>query len=134
MQLRPEDLNYLEQVRLGMHLFQERVDKVSDIRATVVGDQIFACEIASQDQGELLDWRLKSNLPMKEYIVSKELKQRCLLLMDKLGLTFGALDFCKTPDDRLIFLEVNPNGQYLWIEQALDMPISLELAKLLAGS
>jgi hypothetical protein len=29
-----------------------------------------------------------------------------------------------TPDGRYVVLEINPNGQYLWIEKATGLPIS----------
>jgi glutathione synthase/RimK-type ligase-like ATP-grasp enzyme len=50
-----------------------------------------------------------------------------------LGLTFGCLDFIVTPDDRLVFLEINPNGQWLWIQRLTGMPIGESVARLLAG-
>ena len=49
------------------------------------------------------------------------------------GLRYGAIDLIVTPEGRIVFLELNPTGQYLWIEQATGLPISLALAELLAG-
>ena len=37
---------------------------------------------------------------------------------------FGAIDLIRTPDDNYLFLEVNPNGQWLWLDDALDCGIS----------
>ena len=48
--------------------------------------------------------------------------------MQELGLRYGAIDLILTPDDRFVFLEINPNGQYLWIELATDLPISAAIA------
>jgi hypothetical protein len=40
-----------------------------------------------------------------------------------------------TPDQRYVFLEINPAGQYLWIEQATGLPISDAICDmLLSGS
>ena len=36
--------------------------------------------------------------------------------MRKMGLVFCALDFIVTQDDEYVFLEVNEQGQFLWIE------------------
>jgi glutathione synthase/RimK-type ligase-like ATP-grasp enzyme len=36
-----------------------------------------------------------------------------------------------TPDDDYIFIEINPNGQWLWIEQLTGMPISKSILNLL---
>ena len=39
-------------------------------------------------------------------------------------LKFGAFDFIVNKSDEWIFLEINPNGQWLWLEKILDIPIS----------
>jgi D-alanine-D-alanine ligase-like ATP-grasp enzyme len=44
--------------------------------------------------------------------------------MTRLGLAYGALDFIVDPDEHWHFLEVNPNGQWGWIELATDLPIA----------
>ncbi len=51
--------------------------------------------------------------------------------MDSLGLRFGALDLLVTEDGRWHFLEVNPNGQWAWIEQVAGLPISATIAEAL---
>jgi glutathione synthase/RimK-type ligase-like ATP-grasp enzyme len=127
------DLKHIEQVNSCLHLFQERIDKVSDLRVTVIGQKVFAAQIESQAQGEILDWRMYEDFPTKKYQLPKPVEQSCLNLMKMLQLSFGAFDFCKDKDGHYIFLEVNPDGQFLWIEEATAMPMSYELAKLLAG-
>ncbi len=44
------------------------------------------------------------------------------------GLVYGAFDFIVTPDGRYVFLEVNPSGQYMWIECATGLEITAALA------
>ena len=39
-----------------------------------------------------------------------------------------ALDFIRTPHGAYVFLEVNPNGQWLWLEDRLGFPISQRVA------
>lgn len=53
----------------------------------------------------------------------------CLALTRKLNLQFGAIDFVETPTGEFIFLEINPNGQWAWIEEQTGMPISETIAK-----
>ena len=57
-----------------------------------------------------------------------EVANRRRALVQELGLRYGAIDLILTPDDRFVFLEINPNGQYLWIELATDLPISAAIA------
>jgi glutathione synthase/RimK-type ligase-like ATP-grasp enzyme len=54
--------------------------------------------------------------------------------MHKLGLNFGAVDMILTPDGRYVFLEINPNGQWGWVEDLTGMPISEEIIGLLTQS
>lgn len=130
---RPSDLSHIDQISLSLHLFQERIDKVSDIRVTVVGTRIFAAEILSQEGKGKIDFRLDYSVPMRAHELPEEIAQGCLNVLRQLGLTFGAFDFCLDRDGQYVFLEVNPSGQWLWMEKGLNLPISLHLARLLAG-
>ena len=49
-------------------------------------------------------------------------------LLAALRLRFAAIDFAVDADGRWWFLEVNSNGQWLWIEQATGMPIAAAIA------
>ncbi len=53
--------------------------------------------------------------------------------MRSLGLAFGALDFIRTPEGEWVFLEVNPNGQWLWLDDMLSLGITDAIASWLAG-
>lgn len=48
--------------------------------------------------------------------------------MSALGSRFGVLDFLVTPAGEWYFLEINPNGQWAWIEQETGLPISSAIA------
>ncbi len=132
MPFRESDHEHLDQVDLCLHLFQERIEKVSDLRITIVGSSIFAAEIKSQSEGKLLDWRTHPDLPIISFKLAEKVKESCLLLMQRLGLSFAALDFCLDKNGNCIFLEINPDGQFLWIEEAIGLPIAETLARLLA--
>jgi hypothetical protein len=56
-----------------------------------------------------------------------------LALMRRLGLEYGAVDFRVTPEGEHVFLEVNPAGQFLFIENATGMKIADTLAGHLAN-
>lgn len=63
----------------------------------------------------------------------KRVQTHVSVLLDKLGLRFGALDFVVAPDGEWWFLECNPNGQWAWIEDETGMLISAALADALEG-
>ncbi|MNJ78669.1 hypothetical protein D3C77_764810 [compost metagenome] len=50
--------------------------------------------------------------------------------MKSLQIDFGAFDFIKSGDD-FYFLEVNPNGQWLWLEVNLGISNSSSIIQLL---
>ncbi len=54
--------------------------------------------------------------------------------MKAAGLLYGAIDFIMTPRGELVFLEVNPAGQYLWIEKLTGLPISAAIADWLCSA
>jgi glutathione synthase/RimK-type ligase-like ATP-grasp enzyme len=56
-----------------------------------------------------------------------------LALQRRLGLYYGAIDMRLTPDGEYVFLEVNPAGQWLFVERLTGMPIGQAVADLLTG-
>lgn len=131
--VRETDEDHLDQVRLSLHLFQHRIDKVSDIRVTVVGERIFPVEIHSQQGKGKVDWRLDYSVPMLAHKLPDCVEESLVAILKRLGLNFGAFDLCLGRDGKYYFFEVNPAGQWLWMEKQLNLPISLQLARLLAG-
>ena len=49
--------------------------------------------------------------------------------MDALDLQYGALDYVLTPDGQFVFLEINPNGQWLWLDDMLSLGITTAIAE-----
>ncbi len=131
--VRDVDLEHFEQVRHAPHLFQERIQKQADIRVTVIGKKVFAFHIESQSGKGQLDWRTDYGVPMKAWDLGDDLSEKCLNLLLKLGLNYGAIDFCLDKNGCHVFLEINPAGQYLWLEDVTKFPLSREMALLLAG-
>jgi len=130
------DVRYAASVRLCPIIVQPYVVKALELRVTVVGKEVFAAEIHSQESNRArIDWR-RYDLRMTPHGIHRlpdEIAKRCLALVQRLGLCYGAIDLILTPDGRYVFLEINPNGQYLWIEKATGLPISEALCDLLLG-
>jgi hypothetical protein len=124
-------------VRHGPVIFQEKVPKRLELRVTVVGTRVFAAEIRSQDsQRQQTDWRHHPEYGQSRYYavhtLPADVERQCVDVVKALNLTFGALDLILTPDDKYVFLEVNSNGQWAYIESMLGLPISDAIAELLA--
>lgn len=116
---------------------QNYVKKKHELRITVCNQDIVACKIDSQilddDKGKI-DWRQGYDYGLKQEIVDipYEIKVFCTTFLKKMRLNFGCFDFIVTPNDEYVFLECNPNGQWLWIELATGYDISKIVAKNLA--
>lgn len=124
----------LKNVRNCPTIFQQYIQKEFELRITVVGNQVFSCAIHSQESERTKeDWRRYdiANTPHEEYNLPLEIKTNCIKLVQKLGLAFGCIDMIVTPRGEYIFLEINPNGQWLWIERLTNMPIGESIAKML---
>lgn len=134
----PEKLEYLteEEVALAPAVYQAFVEKAYELRVTVIGDEVFPCRIDTvPGTPDGIDWRSGDidALPHSMVQLSIEARAQILFLMASLGLRFGALDFIVTPSGDMVFLEVNTNGQYLWIEHLTGAPLSMAMAKLIAS-
>ena len=53
--------------------------------------------------------------------------------MDRLDLNYGAIDIIVTPDGRHVFLEINPVGEFFWLELRPGFAISDAIADVLLG-
>jgi glutathione synthase/RimK-type ligase-like ATP-grasp enzyme len=116
------------------YLFQALVEKTLDIRVTVIGDEIFAVGIESQGEPDsALDWRRGAHLGLRHspMTLPEPLARQCLALCRHYGLLFGAIDLAARPDGGYTFFEINPNGQWAWLEQETGLPLRSTLAELL---
>ena len=52
-------------------------------------------------------------------------------MLEIFGLNFGAFDIIRDDDDELYFIELNPNGQWYWIEILTQMPMVKAMADLI---
>lgn len=112
------------------HLFQARVPKVADVRAVVVGEQVFSARITAPPG--LVDWRAAyQNLTYEPVACPDEIRGALTRFLADFGLNFGAFDFAVTADGAWWFLECNPNGQWAWLEDAAGLPITHAIADLL---
>jgi glutathione synthase/RimK-type ligase-like ATP-grasp enzyme len=117
----------LDGIAFAPCIFQEYIHKAIELRVTVIGDRIFTSSLDSQSvDGAKDDWRrgvLYGGAPHRPADVPDDLKQRILELLRHLGLVFGCLDLVLTPDGQYVFLEINPNGQWYWVEHQTGLPL-----------
>ncbi|MFZ3547687.1 ATP-grasp ribosomal peptide maturase [Streptomyces sp. 4.24] len=119
-----------DSLRVTPHLFQAVVDKVADLRVLIVGRRVFAVRITSG----LLDWRTDySALSYDVVDLPAAVEKSLLTYLDRCGLVSGSFDLAVSGDGDLWWLELNPNGQWGWLEPHTGLDMSAAFAALLAG-
>lgn len=120
-----------EDISLTPIYVQEYVEKYYELRITIVDDKIYPVRI---DAYNIVDWRVNQEYNKYSLVdIPKNIENKCLEMLKILNLKFGAFDFIVNKKEEFIFLEVNPNGQWLWLEEILDLNISQEIVRYLQG-
>lgn len=119
----------LSQIGLIQHtpgIFQELIPKEYEVRLTVVGEKMFAAKIHSQkNERSKIDWRIAAlELEHETIELPADIRNKVREFMNEFGLVYGCLDFIVTPEGEYVFLENNPRGQYLWVENFTGMLIT----------
>lgn len=120
----------LERLRHAPIIAQELIDG-RDLRATIIGDQVFTAVACARLPARHLDGRLDLTTTWYPHDLPDEIRRGLVLLVRKLGLDYGCIDLRLRPDDRYVFLEINPAGQFLFIEIDTGQPLIQSLVELL---
>lgn len=127
------DLGDLRGIEITAHQFQRWTSKREEARVIVIGRHVFAVAIRAHSDAAHVDWRADYEALSYEQITPPDAVRRGVIaVMAELELVYGAFDFVITPDDRWVFLEVNPGGQYGWLEDVADVPLTATMVDLLA--
>ncbi|TCP54877.1 ATP-grasp ribosomal peptide maturase [Tamaricihabitans halophyticus] len=115
------------------HQIQRWVPKLFEARVTVVGRRHFATGIYATGQRARVDWRADyRSLGYSTIVPPTSVTTGIRRYLSATGLSYGAFDFVVRPDGSWVFLECNPGGQYGWLEDRTNVPITDALADLLS--
>lgn len=132
-----EYLKQIDSVRMSPSIFQECISKEYELRITIVGDKIFPVKIYSQEDSKTsLDWRKEPKLNdfdvrMEQTILPVEIEQHIRQYMKAIKLRFGCIDMIFTKNREYVFLEINPNGQWYFVQLHAEAEIAKAIANLL---
>ncbi|NEQ69806.1 MAG: hypothetical protein F6K21_30805 [Symploca sp. SIO2D2] len=137
---RPIDVETLEEFRESIELapvfIQKRIAKKAEYRVTIIGEHHFVCRIDAEhtnDSDVTLDWRVTE--PEKLVHVPDKLPldylNKLSKMLEEFDLQFGAFDIIRDDDNTLYFIELNPNGQWYWIEILTKMPMVRAMVELI---
>jgi hypothetical protein len=109
---------------------QEAVWPKTDVRVTVVGDTVLAAEARTKS----LDWRVDHRSAEFEPVaLPPAVDDACRTISKALGLVFAAIDLLRDETGQYFFLEVNPNGEWGWLQHGAGLPIAQAIVDALAG-
>ena len=117
--VKPENMDNVELVSSHPCLFQEYIDKKFEIRIIATDRDCVGIAIHSQDsEVSKIDFRRYDfdNVLYNHISVSQNVKDFCSKMLKHYQLHFGVFDFIKSINNKDVFLELNPNGQWLWLE------------------
>src|SRR6266480_2695672 len=121
----------LDSVALAPSIFQPYVSEAAELRCVVIGEKIFSAMIHSQANASTRkDWRA-ADCQLEPFSLPERVEASLLRLMDSFGINFASVDMILTPEGEFVFLELNPNGQWLWLEFELGLPLVANMADLL---
>jgi hypothetical protein len=129
----PAERRLLGLVRLAPVVFQEYLAG-ADLRVTCVGERLFAAEIDARGTAYPCDFRVGlRRARVKPVRLPRGVEAGLRRLLRRLGLLYAAVDLRRTDAGEHLFLEANPSGQFLFVEERTRQPIAEALCDLLAG-
>jgi len=137
---RPIDLETIDSLRDSIHLapvfIQKRIPKKAEYRVTLIGKKSFVCRIETEHLNDAevnQDWRVTEpdKLVHTPDTLPEDYIAKLHKMLELLGLNFGAFDIIRGDDDVLYFIELNPNGQWYWIEILTGMPMVKAMVELI---
>jgi glutathione synthase/RimK-type ligase-like ATP-grasp enzyme len=117
-------------LRVAPGIFQKFIEKNYELRVTVVGDKTFSARIDPHHSVDsAVDWRktIFDDIYL-EHDLEPELNERILAIHRRFGLFFCAYDLIVDRSGAAYLLDVNPAGQWMWLESRLNYPISKHIA------
>ncbi len=124
-----DDAGRIQDIELAPMVLQQRVWPKVDVRVVVIGTHAFgaACKTSQ------LDWRTDPTAQWAPCDLPSSISSKCVELVRSLGLVYSGIDLALDERGRHWFLELNPNGEWGWL-QARGVPVAQALADELVGS
>jgi hypothetical protein len=129
--LKAADRARLDDLRYAPAILQAYVPG-TDVRVTAAGSRLIATAIDASHTSSPHDFRPANQQARVEACeLPTEVAISVRALMADLGLRYAAIDFRRTDDGQYLFLEANPTGQWLFLEDRTGQPITRAVAQAL---
>jgi glutathione synthase/RimK-type ligase-like ATP-grasp enzyme len=107
-------------VTLCPAIYQHFIPGTRHLRINCFGERVAAFAIET----EVMDWRRDHAARMTPYALDPRTSELSVGLVRKLGLEMGVLDAKLLDSGEICFLEVNPQGQFLFLEGATGVDLT----------
>lgn len=114
-------------------MYQPYLEKTAEVRSVVIGDEVFSAAVDGREHPTRpVDIRsVGLDLPYRPHELPAEVAAGLVKLVHGFDLEFCSADLVRTRDGRYVFLDLNPNGQWLWLErEPSNLPLTTALVDL----
>jgi glutathione synthase/RimK-type ligase-like ATP-grasp enzyme len=126
-----------EAIAMTPGIYQRYIEKIFDIRVSVIGDKLFAIKMLKATGEAYFDWRSHSHdadMRAEVFEVSADLEAKLRKVMSSLGIVFGCVELVADSEGNLYFLEINQAGQFLFVEDLIpEFPILRAMTAMLCA-
>ena len=112
---------------IGGGIAIEYANLTAEVKTLQLDRSAIATRLAETE--EALQAVQAEQLQLTEHV--SQLQSQLLALVRRLGLVYSTIDLKLTNDGEYVFLELNPQGQFLYVEILSAMPITAAVASLL---
>jgi len=126
-ELTPDRLPADEVLTYAPGIYQNMVDKEFDVRMVLMGHRLYA--FALRNPKKALDWRQDAglgNIQVEIVATPPDVEKGILAFARKANICFGSVDFAVDKNGQWWFLEINEQGQFLWLDQFNPQAKTLE--------
>ena len=104
--------------------FQKKIEKKKELRVTIVGQDVYAFEIDSQQSEDAkVDWRKDGVNLLTKWVRTElpaDVESKLLELLDVYNVDYGAIDIIVSPEDEYYFIEINAAGEFFWLDNLTE--------------
>jgi hypothetical protein len=125
-----ELLMKLDHVALCPVVFQEYIPGGEDYRVVIIDEFVQAVSFDTMYSRYPLDVSMDPATACRADVIPVSLLSALREFMRRSGLRYGAFDLRRKPDQEFVFLEINPAGQFLY----LDLRAKTSVAKAMANA
>jgi glutathione synthase/RimK-type ligase-like ATP-grasp enzyme len=99
-------------ISLSPAIYQEYVPGSDHLRVCCFGDEVCSALLRT----DALDWRYPLRAEVRPYRLDDRTAERLVAVITALGLRMGIVDMKLAPDGEPVWLELNPQGQFMFLE------------------